>query len=169
MANLKRPGRRGHGTTACGGVSRVVWAVEWERTYIVNFSCSSVEDLSKIMWPQISPSAYSGPNRHSREPRQEPHQSCAHLLGSRQRHHSLIYCHQIQAPHNFPGECYRPICCRQADIRSTHSLKTSSISMFLVFTGWTVASAQYAQTGSNPSSTAVIACVNYAFFNSSCI
>jgi hypothetical protein len=46
-------------------------------------------------------------------------------------------------------------------MRSTHSSKTSSISMFLVFTGWTVASAQYAQTGSNPSSTAVIACVNY--------
>ncbi|KAJ7746715.1 general substrate transporter [Mycena olivaceomarginata] len=37
---------------------------------------------------------------------------------------------------------------------------TSSISMFLVFTGWTVAtSAQYSQTGSNPSSTAVIALI----------
>ncbi|KAJ7845433.1 hexose transporter [Mycena olivaceomarginata] len=35
---------------------------------------------------------------------------------------------------------------------------TPSISMFLIFSGWTAASAQYAQTGSKPASKAVIAC-----------
>lgn len=105
---------------------------------------------------QISPCTHPRRNRHPRQPLQESHQSCPNRLGSRQRHHSRVNCHQVQTAHDVPGEHDRQL---HGHRHTYSSAQTCTISLFLIFTGWTVASAQYVQTGSKPASKAVLALV----------